>query len=281
MNDNILSFDREHDPKEDYPYDDYDYGYGSHAHGSSLTSLGDLLELVVIDDTVVLSHQRPVEGSGYEGLARELGRGRPAVPPTPPQPPMPPHHEEVLTWLALLVGGQGQLESLASTPLPRSEELDLERLASRHQERVASIDAELTRVADLVFGPEVLTAARRLLVRTLLAQPSFLKGPAADEVLACATLTAVAKANDLVGQGRVVPVSLIRTLFNLRSAPNERVQAMARAVAPHNGLLTGWRRPVLDVTVLGSPDFLVGTFREAVITARDAALELRAATPEA
>ncbi|KGN38336.1 hypothetical protein [Knoellia subterranea] len=277
MNDNVLSFDRDRDrePEYDYPYDDYGSYLGS---PSREQDLGTFLELVVIEDQIVSRERKPVAGSEWEYVARELGRGRPVEPPTPPTPPAPPEHEQVLSWLSILVGGDDALVELDAGELPQ-EELDLSGLPNDTHERLRLVDAEVERVALLVFGAEVLTAARRLLVKTALAQPSFLKGVAGDDVLACATLTAVAKANDLVGQGRVVPVTLIRTLFNLKSAPNERVQAMIRAVAPQGAFLGGWRRPLLGVPVLGSPDLLVGSFRGAIVTARDAALALRATTP--
>lgn len=286
MNDNILNFDRDRytephwgaradEPDDTYPYGEPDHGYYG---GPSTRALGELLEVIVIDDQVVDVRKRSIEGTGYEFAAMELGRGRPAVPMTPPEPPAPAKHERILTWLALVVGGEEQLTALDARPLP-SEDLDLTGHAEDAAGRLVSIDHELTRVTELVLGPEVRTAARRLLVRAVAAQPALLRGVAGDEVMACAALTAVAKANDLVGSGRVVPVSLLRTLFNLRSAPNDKVQALTRAVAPQTPLLRAWERPLLDVPVVGTADLLVGSFREGVITARDAALRLRAATP--
>lgn len=188
-----------------------------------------------------------------------------------------PREVSAVGLLALRGVGEQGSQSLLEEP---DERLDLTGLPDDVRERLASMDRELGRVTELVLGPEVRTAARRLLVGAVVAQPSILRGVTSDEAMACAALTAVAKANDLVGQGRVVPVTLLRTLFNLRSAPNEKVQALTRAVAPQTAFLRGWERPVLDLPILGSPDFLVGTFRAAVITARDAALQLRAATAD-
>lgn len=275
MHDNILNFDRERQLEPDYPYDDYGPYLGGDARADAL---GDFLELVIIDDVVISRELKPIAGTEHEYAARELGRGRPVAPPPAPIPPRPPHHEEVLTWLSLLVGGVDALEALDTAELP-DEELDLTGVVPEAHDRLSEIDRELARVAHLLFGSEVLTAARRLLVRVVAAHPTFLRGAAGDDVLACAALTAVAKGNDLVGQGRVVPVTLIRTMFDLRSAPNERVQAMVRAVSPQSAYLTGWRRPLLDVPVLGSPDLLVATFRAGIIEARDAALSLRKVTP--
>lgn len=284
MSDNILNFEREHqmsherDLASDYsyddPYDDYDRYRGASRSGE----LGDYLELILIDQHVISRELKPIAGSEHEYVARELGRGRIVAPPPLPVPPAPPEHEQVLTWLSILVGGVDALAGLEATRLP-DEELDVTSVAANDRDRVTAIDHELARVTQLLFGSEVLTAARRLLVRAVVAQPAFLRGSSADAVLACAALTAVAKANDLVGQGRVVPVSLIRTAFNLKSAPNERAQAMARAVAPQGAYLSGWRRPILDVPVLGSPHYLVASCRSGIIEARDAALQLRGVTP--
>ena len=287
MNDNILNFDRDRhtephwgaradEPDDDYPYGEMGDGYYD---SSSARALGDLLEVIVVNDQVIDVRKRSIQGTGYECAAMDLGRGRPVAPKVPPTPPAPARHEQTLTWLSLLVGGEEELTALDARALP-SEELDLTGHRDDVRAQLASIDRELTRVTELILGAEVRTAARLLLVRAVVAQPALLRGVSGDEVMACAALTAVAKANDLVGQGRVVPVSLLRTLFNLRSAPNDKVSAMTRAVAPQTALLGGWERPLLDVPVLGSPDFLVGSFRQAVIAARDAALHLRATTPE-
>lgn len=274
MNDNILNFERDRytEPRwgaraDDY-YDHEDYG---------IRDLGEYTEIVVMDGRVIDVRTHQAGGSEYECAALELGRGRPAVPVAPPSPPAPAKHEQILSWLSLVVGGEERLRALDVRPLP-SEDLVLTGLSDDSRVMLTSIDLELTRVTELVLGPEVRTAARRLLVRAVAAQPALLRGVAGDAVMACAALTAVAKANDLVGQGRVVPVTLLRTLFDLKSAPNDKVQAMTRAVAPQTSLVSGWERPILDVPILGSPDFLVGSFREGMTVARDAALHLRAAT---
>jgi len=183
----------------------------------------------------------------------------------------------VLTWLSLLVGGEGQLLDLEPRTLP-DEAVQVNGLPDHPRDKILRVDAELTRVTELLLGSEIRTAARRLVVRAFTAQPSLLRSSASEEVVACAALTAVAKANDMVGSGRVVPASLLRTMFNLRSPPHDKVQALTRAVAPEAAFLGGWDRPGFDVTVLGSEDYLVSSFRRAVVAARDAALQLRAAT---
>lgn len=288
MKDNIVELDRDRhveahwgaradDEVQDYPYDDY---LGLDHGGAPGPALGDLLEVIIIDDNVVDVRRRTVSGTGYECAALELGRGRPRVAPLPPSPPRPSEHEQVLTWLSLLVGGEEQLMVLDAESLP-DDPLDASQHSAEVRRRLERADRELTRVTGLVLGAEVRTAARRLLVRAVEAQPSLLRGAASEQRLACAALTAVAKANDLVGQGRIVPTSLLRTLFDLKSAPNDLVTSLTRAVAPQNAFLRGWERPALDVMVLGSADFLVGPFRQAILTTRDAALRLRDATAEA
>jgi len=282
MSDNIVNFGRARHGEglRDWVPDDHDlYGDDDGPGHSGGRSLGDLLEVVVIADQVVDVRRRPVDGTGYECAALELGRGRPVVR-TPARPPEPPQHEKVLSWLGLLVGGEGQLLDLEPTTLP-DEQVQVDGLSEQARDTIRRVDAELTRVTELLLGSEIRTAARRLVVRAVTAQPTLLRSTASEEVVACAALTAVARANDLVGSGRIVPASLLRTMFNLRSSPNDKVQALTRAVAPETAFLDGWARGGFDVTVLGSEDYLVGSFRRAVVAARDAALRLRAATESA
>ncbi len=134
------------------------------------------------------------------------------------------------------------------------------------------------------MGGEGLTAARRLLVRAVAAEPGLLRSDR-DDMAVGAVVWAVAKGNDLVGANRPVRASAIQELAGLRSSPGQRGAAFAYAVG---GVSTrygradwtyGGQRP--DVIPLGSPDLLLGRFRRRLVTSRDLALQLRARTPAA
>lgn len=100
MNDNILNFERDRytEPRwgaraDDY-YDHEDYG---------IRDLGEYTQIVVMDGRVIDVRTHQAGGSEYECAALELGRGRPAVPVAPPSPPAPAKHEQILSWLSLVV----------------------------------------------------------------------------------------------------------------------------------------------------------------------------------
>lgn len=289
MQDNIVRLDRDRDLEPDWreyldgdddefgAEDPYDSWGVDPSYGQPTSHLGDLLEIVVIDDHVVDVRKRPVNGTAYERDAELLGRHRPVQPPRPPEPAQ---HEKTLAWLALLVGGEQSLAAMDAYPLP-VEPLDLSDVGDGVRERLRRIDGAMTGVAEMLFESEVLTAARRVLRAAVLSRPGVLTASTSDERMACAVLATAAKASDLLGRGRGVSMSVLQELFGLRSAPTEKTHAIAGAVCRQNALVGGWQRPVLDVPILGSADYLVSSFRQELIVTRDAALALRAATPAA
>lgn len=252
--------------------DDYDDGYDQYGRPVGPSPLGKLTVLVMMDDQVVDVMQRPVQGSGYECAALELGRGKPEPVRVTPPPPEPPRHERELAWLARLVGGREALAGLDTDPLP-DEPLDLSGVRTELRERVQVISEQADDVAERLFGDEVRTACRRLLVRAVGAEPGLLREASRDEVVPAAVVWAVAKGNDLVGSGRQMPASAIHALCGLKSAPTERGKAFAHAVAGPTG--TGfdqWRhRSSADVLELGAGDLLTSPFRRHLIALRDLA----------
>ena len=241
--------------------------------------LGRLTMVVLIDDEVVDVVRKPVQGTGYECAALELGRGQLPKPAYQPPPPQPPRHERELAWLARLVGGVTQLAELHGEPLP-DEPLDLDGVPAQLRERVRVIGDRADDVAERLFGAEVRTACRRLLVRAVAAEPGLLRDRARDETAPAAVLWAVAKANDLVGSGRQMPVSAIHSLCGLKSTPSERGRAFAHAVAgPGDPGFDPWRYPSSSqVLELGAADLLTSRFRGHLIRRRDLAeAERRAA----
>jgi hypothetical protein len=232
--------------------------------------------VVMMDDQVVDVLRRPVEGTGYECAALEVGRGRQQRAPVvvAPRPPQPPRHVRELAWLARLVGGEDALASIAADPLPHDEPLDLAAVPAPLHDRMRPLGERLDDVAVRLFGPEVGTACRRLLVRAVAAEPGLLRDPARDDVVPGAVLWAVAKANDLVGPGHQMPVSAIQAVCGLRSSPSERGKAFAHAVAGPRGVPFGDLRysATPDLLEIGSADLLVARTRRFLAVLRDIAL---------
>jgi len=244
----------------------------------SSPDLGTLTEIIVMDDRVVDVRTRRAAGSEYECAALELGRGRPPVPPPPPVVPRPPEHECLLAWLALVAGGEESLARLDAEPLPE-EDLDLAGVPISLHDALRSADVEISRVTDLVLGPEVRTAARRLLADAVRLRPDLVRPETPPEQLAAGAVVAVGLGNDLVGPTRAVTQALVRGMCGLRTAPGEKARQLAGAVAPHGPMSTTLARPPVDVLLLGSPRYLVAPFRGAVLAVRDSALRLRSSTP--
>ena len=237
--------------QESFRYDD-DYDLG-------------LLTIQVFADGALLDTiRRPVHGSGYECAVLELRHPEPK-----PPAPMPRHLRE-LAWLTRLVGGAEALDALDIDRLP-DEPLDTDGVREDLRARVAAISARLDDVVDQLHDPELRTACRRLLVRAVAAEPALLLRPDRDDTAAGAVLLAVARANDLVGQGRAIPASVLTHVCGLQTAPHERARSFAHAVAGHDGTgfdRHGGSRTKPDVLVLGSPDLLLGRFRAQLVRLR-------------
>jgi hypothetical protein len=261
-------------------------GYTGHEEPPQ-SSRGELIKVVLLGHHLLAVERDPIEGSEYEHEVRELEaiglRWRPEAPPPSVAPPVPPPHEQQLAWLACIVGGDEHLEALSTDPLP-PEPLQLAGVPMHLRERVVAIAARFEPWVPTVLGDEGLTAARRLLVRAVSAEPGLLRSDH-DDIAAGAVLWAVAKGNDLVGQNRPVRASIIQELAGLRSSPGQRGLAFAYAVGGVGSRygrvdwMYGGQRP--DVIPLGSPDLLLGRFRGRLVTTRDIALQLRARTPVA
>ena len=266
-------------PDEDWGDPLYDELSVDHGVGARL---GELTKVVLIGDRVVDVVRRPISGSGYECAALELQHTGPLRRPSPPPVvPAAPAHEQQLTWLARLVGGEKALAALTVEPL-EAEALQLGEVHQFLRERVLGIDARLQELAPRLLGAEGLTAARRLLTRAAAAEPALITRSDRDDIAAGAVIWAVAKGNDLVGSDRPVRASVIKDLCGLRSSPSARGQGFAHAVAggsPVDGAPMWGFHPQPAVVALGSPDLLLSRFRRVVILYRDLALTLRKRTP--
>lgn len=210
----------------------------------------------------------------YDELAAVVAR-RPA--PTPVPPPEPPRHEQQLGWLAMLVGGPDVLAALHDDPLP-VEALALHELPAHVCDRACAIDDTLAAITPVLLGHEALTATRRLLVRAVVNEPGLLMRSTRDDIAAGAVLWAVARGNDLLGPTRPLSASIIGEACGLRSSPAQRGAAFAYAAG--GGSWWAYPRQAPDVAVLGDPALLLGRFRRRLMSMRDLALTLRAATPD-
>ena len=247
--------------------------------------LGQLTQVVMVGDQVVDVVRRPVSGSEYEDVALEL-RARGLLvgagpPPPPPPPPAPPRHEQQLAWLAHVVGGELELARLGVDPL-EPDDLGLDAVAPHLRDRVAGIDRRVVQWAPQLLGPEGAVAARRLLIRAVGRQPALVTRSDRDDLAAGAVLWAVAKGNDLVGQGRPVRAVALQEVCGLRSTPSSRGEAFAHALG---GGSSRYGRPLWmydatpAVVPLGSPDLLLSGFRRQVVALRDRCLALRSRMP--
>lgn len=237
--------------------------------------LGMLSLLVLIDDRVVDTMRRPVNGSGYENAAVELGRGRAAVPAYRPPRPEPPRYEQELTWLRRVVGGVQQLAQLDTEPLPE-ETTDLSEvepaLDPELRDRLQVLGDQADDIAHRLFGSELRTVTRRLLGE-LARTPSLFLHADRDDQATGALVWVAAKANDLIGPGKLMPASAIQGCAGLRTSPADRGRTFARVVAGLTG--TGYeprRTAVPDLLLLGSPRYLTGDLRAQLVRLRDLAL---------
>jgi len=255
-------------------FDDHRLGGGGYGGGRA-SSLGDLTTVVLIDGHVVDTVRRPVEGSGYECAALELGRGAPPPAPRVVEVPAQPRHEVERTWLRSRVGGAEELERLDAEPLP-DEPLDTSGVPTDLVVRVVAIARQVDGVAEGLFGTELRTACRRLLVRAIVAEPSLLLGSDRDDIAAGAVVHAVAKANNMVGPGCAVTATVLYQWAGLKSSPQDRARRFAHAVSGPEPLFPAGRGlerlfTTRDAWNLGSADLLTSRFRRHLIRLRDLA----------
>lgn len=163
------------------------------------------------------------------------------------------------------LGSVDAVKEMDAAPLP-DEELDLTVVPPDLIERVVAIDGHLDRVIATLpaaaFGMEFRTACRRFLAGVADREPDVLRRRAKDLNTAAAIALAVARSNDLVGQGRrAMTAQALMGHFGVSSSPSSRAVALVEA-------FTG-RRASARGTYLGSPDVLVSSRRMQLMEARD------------
>lgn len=257
------------------PWDNESSGWYDHVGGyADDHDLGRLTRITVIRDRVVDVERLPIEGSGFEAIARDLGAMR------PPPPPEPPAFAKRLAWLERVVGGPEALAALDDSPLVPDGPLDLDGLPGDTVDRLVRALDRVEEYASALFGREGAIVAGRVLLRSVAARPTLIGANTRDEILIGAVVLAAGKANNLVGPGRRVLHKELQAVCRLTTSPGNK----ARTVAD---LLTNGQVPwpwhwllgdTPDVLVLGSPDLLVSDFRRILIRERDTALRLQEAT---
>lgn len=187
-----------------------------------------------------------------------------------------PPHEQMIDWLERVVGGERALADLDAVPLPGSAPVDGAGLPAHERELVQAVDEHLVHASHAwVYGDEVLTASRRLLVA---AQRAGALRPWRDlepHQIAASLVHCIAKANALVGAGAPFTVAHWLRDLGATSAPASRSSSLARVIGgeswPHGA------RPAEapEVYVLGDVDLLVSRFRRQLILYRGLAERIR------
>ncbi|CCH76801.1 conserved hypothetical protein [Nostocoides japonicum T1-X7] len=258
-----------------WPHDDLHPGTIGPEPFRGTPDLGEVTYLVLVDDHVVDSFRRPARGSGYEGVAWELGRGR-RQPPSPPrvvEVDREPRWSQELAWLARLVGGVEALAELGTDPLPE-EWLDLEGVRPCDRDRVRSIAEVVDTVCDALGDAELRTACRRVLVRAAGGTPGLLGLGEADPPAAAALVAGVGRANGIVGSGCPVTQRRVGELAGVANVSSDRASRWVRAAGGMVAMREyGWNpsRRAPDLPVLGSADLLTSGFRRQLVSLRDLA----------
>ena len=233
---------------------------------------GTLTEVVLLEGEVIDVRRPPVQGSGYECAALELGhrRPKPRVERVVVHEPLP--NEPMRQWLARVVGSEAALAGLDVMPLPGPEPLEVSQLPEDSRDLAVVVDEHLERAAEgWVVRDEALTASRRLLV--IAAQAGMLRAwrDLPPEKVAATIVHCMAKANALVGNGAAFTVAHWLRDLGTSAAPHTRSLALAKVIGgrqwPHG-------RPPADapeVYLLGDPQLLIGRFRRELIDFRDLA----------
>ena len=163
-------------------------------------------------------------------------------------------------YLAELVGGHDALDELDDEPLP-DEPLDLGEVAADLHDQARTVAALMDQCCDEMFGVELRTACRRLLVRAMAGDPSVFRRRAAAKNTAWAIVWMLARLNNLLsGPGQPQSQNLAQWFGKESGGPSTRVQSIAGAVLgrDHRGRFS-------TPPPLGMPDLLVAQMRTSVI----------------
>jgi len=175
----------------------------------------------------------------------------------PWQPPPPPSPWEVL---ALEVGDANALDALTAEALA-DEPAALSDVPEDVRARVAEALAVADRVVERVFGSEVRSAVRHLLIDAAAAAPEIYRRKGRTDTIAAGACLAVAEANHLIRPHGLMTVKEVTEHFGLASAPSSRVLVLRHAVTG----IRSWS----GETSLRSPRYLTSRRRTDLVEHRD------------
>jgi hypothetical protein len=161
-----------------------------------------------------------------------------------------------LERLATEVGGAELLDALTAEPLPE-EPPDVSGVPADIRDRVLAAIEFADPVAERVFGLEVRTAVRRLLVDGAIEDPDVFRRKGRIETAGAGACLAVAQANRLVRPHTPMTMKAFAEHFGVPSAPTSRADTLRHAVTG----VRGWS------TSLRSPRYLTSQRKAAIISA--------------
>ena len=160
--------------------------------------------------------------------------------------------------LAELVGGEQQLDTLTTDPLP-DEPFDEHGVPADVHDRVAATLALCDDCCTELLDTEHRTAVRRLLHDAAVRDPQSFGGRAKPRTAAAALCWLVGRANESVGYGGLQTQELMGW-FGLKSPPVARANSIRRALGLDRLTWPG---------ALGSARYLTAARRTALVTSRD------------
>lgn len=169
----------------------------------------------------------------------------------------------MLEQMRRTVGGGKELQNLDSRPLP-DEDFDWTRIPADIVDRVAEVLALCDRCCTELLDGEHRTAARRLLARAAAADPAIFRRKGAAKTASGGVCWIIATANDgFLEHGLLVKDMM--AYFGIAGSVSQRANVFLAAVGidPYQ----------LGPLNLGTPVFLVSSFRRRIIAFRDACLD--------
>ena len=159
-------------------------------------------------------------------------------------------------WLASAVGGRDALDALDADPLP-DEDLELDQVPEDVHDRVRRISALCDDCCDALLDVETRTATRRLIRDVAIGDPKLFRRKSRDDLAAAALCWLVGSVNRAVGWNNGVQTKELMAHFGVTGSPSQRAETMRAAVLNPGD------------EGLGSPSYLTGRTRAALIDRRD------------
>lgn len=269
-------------PDSSVPYDELDGCYDSpYGHGDrgpwSPDELQRLTHLVLVDGRLVDAWSEPVEGTRWQRHANRFDRERrPEIIHTEPPKAPKPAYEEVLEWLALVVGGRDILKNLSDEPLtPEGAELRTSELDIRSRHRLESAAEQLERAADLFLDQEMGVALRRVLLTAWELEPEVIIRAKSVAHTVAGVCWAAGKANGAFGPQGPLTQSGLRQALGLPCQLSTAGTPLRRAL---QGFMTVPMRcptEAPDLLPLGRVALLTSSTRRMLARLRDRAVEAK------